>query len=77
MSLSTAAPALFTPDYYQNPYPAFAWLRDNEPVHEFTFPVGNVHMWIVSRFDDVHALLGDPRLSNDFPVIKSYLKPCS
>ncbi|MFE2556365.1 cytochrome P450 family protein [Streptomyces sp. NPDC055103] len=34
-------------------------------MHEFRFPVGDVPMWIVSRFEDVHALLGDQRFSND------------
>ncbi|MCP3822756.1 cytochrome P450 [Streptomyces sp. A3M-1-3] len=65
MTDSSLPTELFGYDYYQNPYPAFQWLRENSPVHEFRFPVGDVRTWIVSRFDDVHALLGDPRFSND------------
>ncbi|MER5740828.1 MULTISPECIES: cytochrome P450 [unclassified Streptomyces] len=57
--------ALFGHDYYQDPYPSFAWLRDNSPIHEFTFPIGDFRTWIVTRFDDVHALLGDPRFSTN------------
>ncbi|WP_046500534.1 cytochrome P450 family protein [Streptomyces odonnellii] len=65
MTTSGNPPKLFDRDYYQDPYPAFSWLRDNAPVHEFTFPAGAVTMWIITRFDDVHALLGDQRFSND------------
>ncbi len=65
MTVPALPTGLFGPDYYQDPYPAFAWLRDNAPVHEFRFPVGDVRTWIVSRFEDVHALLGDSRFSND------------
>lgn len=60
-----AAPKLFDTEYYQNPYPAFRWLRDNAPMHEFRFPVGDVPMWIVSRYDDVRELMVDPRFSTD------------
>ncbi|MFQ6194423.1 cytochrome P450 family protein [Streptomyces sp. NPDC000405] len=65
MAASPLPTELFGYEYYQNPYPAFAWLRENSPVHEFRFPVGDVRTWIVTRFEDVHALLGDPRFSND------------
>ncbi|SDD09472.1 cytochrome P450 family protein [Actinokineospora iranica] len=67
--MTTAAPptALFGYDFYQNPFPAYEWLRENSPVHEFAFPVGNIRTWIVSRFDDVHQLLGDPRFSSNPP----------
>lgn len=61
---STVPPAvLFSADYYQNPYPTLAWLRDHDPVHEFPFPVGDVRTWIVSRYDDVRSVLADPRFS--------------
>ncbi|MFD3414043.1 cytochrome P450 [Streptomyces cyaneofuscatus] len=61
----TAAPPteLFGYDYYQNPYPTFEWLRENSPMHEFRFPLGDIPLWIATRFDDVHALLGDLRFS--------------
>jgi cytochrome P450 len=65
MTASVEAPSLFDHDYYQNPYPAFAWLRENDPVHRFRFPVGDLPMWIFTRFDDVRALLGDSRFSTN------------
>jgi cytochrome P450 len=61
-----APPAgLFTAGYYQDPYPTLAWLRERDPVHEFRFPVGDVRMWLVTRYDDVRALLADPRFSSE------------
>ncbi|MDQ2835918.1 MAG: cytochrome P450 [Actinomycetota bacterium] len=65
MTASTTAPAsaLFSPDYYQNPYPTLTWLRENDPVHEFAFPVGGVRTWMVTRYDDVRTVLADQRFS--------------
>ena len=62
------SPPLFSYDYYQDPYAVFAWLRENSPVHEFRFPVDDMRMWIVTRFEDVYALLGDPRITSDAPT---------
>ncbi|ONK09328.1 cytochrome P450 [Streptomyces sp. MP131-18] len=56
-------PALFTPAYYQDPFPTLAWLRDHAPVHEFPFPVGDVRTWMVTRYEDVRAVLADSRFS--------------
>lgn len=65
MTLSHTAPpsVLFSADYYQNPYPTLAWLREHDPVHEFRFPVGDVRTWIVTRYDDVRTVLADPHYS--------------
>lgn len=57
--------ALFTAGYYQDPYPTLAWLRERDPVHEFRFPVGGVRMWLVTRYDDVRAVLADSRFSSE------------
>ncbi|TSB26774.1 cytochrome P450 [Streptomyces benahoarensis] len=57
--------ALFSPEYYQNPHPTLTWLQENSPVHEFTFPVGDVRTWMVTRFDDVKTVLADPRCSTE------------
>jgi cytochrome P450 len=54
---------LFSPEYYQNPYPTLSWLQEHSPVHEFRFPVGDVRTWMVTRYDDVKAVLADPRFS--------------
>jgi cytochrome P450 len=61
-----APPAgLFTAGYYQDPYPTLAWLRERDPVHEFRFPVGGVRVWLVTRYDDVRAVLADNRFSSE------------
>jgi len=70
MTLSTRTPleppaALFSPRYYQDPHTTLAWLRENSPVHEFRFPVGDVRTWIVTRYDDVKAVLADQRYSTE------------
>ncbi|MFC8515268.1 cytochrome P450 [Streptomyces sp. NPDC057257] len=70
MTLSTPAPvgpptALFSPEYYQDPHTTLAWLRENSPVHEFRFPVGEVRTWLVTRYDDVKAVLADQRYSTE------------
>jgi len=55
-----------TPDlradaFYQNPWPVYAWLREHDPVH-WSEQFG---AWIVTRFDDVMAIMRDPdRFSN-------------
>ncbi|MHA7961212.1 cytochrome P450 family protein [Streptomyces sp. L500] len=66
MAASPQPPAeLFGYDYYQDPYPTLEWLRENSPMHPFTFPFGNIPMWIATRFEDVHQLLGDTRFSTN------------
>ncbi|WP_067542516.1 cytochrome P450 [Nocardia crassostreae] len=46
------------PAFILDPYPYYAWLRETAPVHPATTP----GMWIVSRYDDVNAVLRDPHL---------------
>jgi cytochrome P450 len=50
----------FEPGYLENPYAAFARLREHDPVHLTPFGV-----WYVSRYDDVLRLTRDPSLSVD------------
>ncbi|XYH99926.1 alpha/beta fold hydrolase [Sorangium sp. So ce1128] len=50
----------FDPDFLRDPYPAYARLRREAPVH-----FSSLSMWIVTRFRDVAASLRDPRLSSD------------
>ncbi|WP_329381149.1 cytochrome P450 [Streptomyces sp. NBC_01351] len=68
MTLSAIAgppTALFSPEYYQDPYPTLTWLQENSPVHRFDFPVGDVPTWIVTRYEDVKTVLADPRFSTE------------
>lgn len=54
------SPLDFTaPDVVQDPYPYFARLRREEPVHR-----GAGGAWLIARHADVQAALADPRLSN-------------
>ncbi len=50
---------LLRPEVLANPYPLFAQLRREDPVHED--PAGEG--WLVTRYDDVAAVMGDPRFS--------------
>ncbi|XXY50926.1 alpha/beta fold hydrolase [Sorangium sp. So ce269] len=50
----------FDPDFLRDPYPAYARLRREAPVHW-----SSLSMWLVTRFRDVAASLRDPRLSSD------------
>lgn len=65
MTASAPSTELFSYEYYQNPHPILNWIRENSRVHEFRFPYGDIRTWIVTRFDDVHALLGDTRFSTN------------
>jgi cytochrome P450 len=48
----------FAPGFAEDPYPQYRALRDGDPVHQSPFGV-----WLVTRYDDVRALLRDPALS--------------
>jgi hypothetical protein len=61
--MTTAEHPLFEGDFFQDPYPAWAELREAAPVHCLERPEGR--MWLVSRYADVRAALADPRLSRD------------
>ncbi len=41
---------------WEDPYPAYAWLRDEAPVHQVA---GREGLWVLSRFEDVQAAAGD------------------
>lgn len=55
-------PIALVPDLAGCPYTAYAKLRAEGGVHRASKPNGDP-VWIVSRYDDVKALLADPRLS--------------
>ncbi|MBP0455038.1 cytochrome P450 [Kitasatospora sp. RG8] len=60
----SARPPLFTWDFAADPYPAYAWLREHEPVHRTTLPSG-VEAWLVTRYADARQALADSRLSKN------------
>jgi cytochrome P450 len=57
-------PALFAWEFAGDPYPAYAWLREQSPVHRTTLPSG-VEAWLVTRYADAREMLADPRLSKN------------
>ncbi|MFA1542408.1 cytochrome P450 [Actinomadura monticuli] len=58
----------WSPQFVADPYPAFAWLRRERPVffHEAT------GQWVISRYEDVDALLRDRRLGRSYLHIASH-----
>ncbi|MFC9328642.1 cytochrome P450 [Kitasatospora sp. NPDC057015] len=54
------AAALQTPEARRDPYPFYARMRREQPVHR-----SDQGIWYLTRYADVEAALGDLRLSND------------
>lgn len=54
-----SAAVLFGPEMRADPYPVYRRLRETDPVH-WHEPFG---AWILTRYDDVNAVLHDPRFS--------------
>jgi cytochrome P450 len=51
-------------DFMQRPYEILEKFRKAGRVHHVVFPHG-ADVWLVTRYDDVRALLSDPRVSKD------------
>ncbi|MEU9086110.1 cytochrome P450 [Streptomyces sp. NPDC048357] len=51
-------------DFGADPYPKYAWLREEEPVRQVMEGQG-LYGLLVTRYEDVRMLLGDPRMSKD------------
>ncbi len=51
----------FVPDVHANPYPMYRQLREEDPVHWSPL----LEAWILTRYDDVLAVLKHPRFSAD------------
>lgn len=51
----------FDPAFVASPYETYAALRDDDPVHRSDLLCG----WLVTRYDDVAAVLRDPSMSSD------------
>ena len=50
--------------YYQDPQGFFAWLRESRPVAPVRMPAYG-RAWVVTRYEDVRAVLTDPRMAKD------------
>ena len=57
-------PDLASPQFKANPYPFYARLRREAPVLRTTLPFWKT-AWLVLRYDDVLAVLKDPRFGKD------------
>src|SRR5947209_6631624 len=53
-----------SPDLKKNPFPVMNDLRTNTPLYCFEMPNGK-HAWMVTRYDDVLAVIKDPRIVKD------------
>ena len=51
--------------YFQDPLGVFAPMREESPVTPVLFPNGE-RQWLITRYADVRAALGDPRLHKDW-----------
>jgi len=66
---------LFSPDFKQNPFPAFARMRRESPVYRHVSP-GGVVTWYVTRYEDVLAVLRDnEHFIKDVSRIRPSAKP--
>ncbi len=61
----------FDAEFYANPYPVYARLREEAPIHRVCLPEGSP-VWLVTRYDDVAELLKDRRLVRNYRYAKDY-----
>ncbi|MEU1311692.1 cytochrome P450 [Streptomyces cinnamoneus] len=54
----------YGPDFARNPYPIYAKLRDEGPVHRVRTPEGQ-DVWLVVGYEEARSALTDARLSKD------------
>ena len=57
-------PDIASPEHKADPFPFYARLRAEKPVHRVTVPGGTTAL-LVTRYDDVVAVLKDDRFSKD------------
>lgn len=55
---------MYTPEFFADPHPTYAGLREEAAVHRIQDPKGLTY-WLVTRFDEAKAALADPRLAKD------------
>ncbi|WP_460916585.1 cytochrome P450 family protein [Plantactinospora veratri] len=60
----TADHAMYTPEFFADPHPAYAQLREQAPVQRLRNPNG-LEYWLVTRYDEARAAFADGRLSKD------------
>src|SRR5690242_3757291 len=82
MSSPPARSTLLDPAFLRDPYPFYDQMRVEGPVRKHVVQTlgAEVSAWVVTRYEDVRALLADPTLSKDAlqlpPVIERHtLRP--
>jgi cytochrome P450 len=63
---------LATPEGRADPYPRYAQLRENWPVHRLVLeaPGSSVGTWVLTRFDHCQTVLRHPRVGKDFNAMQ-------
>lgn len=63
---------LIDPSFYADPYPAYAWLRQHDPVHWYE----PLQTWLLTGHEDVATSLRDPRFTKQhYSLGVDYLPP--
>jgi cytochrome P450 len=55
---------MYTPEFFADPHPTYAWIREEAPVRRFRNPNG-FEYWLVSRYEEARAAFADGRLAKD------------
>jgi len=55
---------ILSPQFKANPFPFFKQLRSDQPVYTTTLP-DKTSVWLITRYDDVNALLKDDRFAKN------------
>lgn len=73
--MSAASEALVfqfdSPEVKRNPFPLLRRLREEDPIHY----VADMDIWLVTRFEDIHRLYSDPRVTGDRRQWERYVRP--
>lgn len=59
--------------FMANPFPGYAALRRDSPVHHVAGPMG-LNAWLITRYDDARAVLADPRFSKNVRLAPDWLQ---
>jgi cytochrome P450 PksS len=59
----------FSPAFKRSPFPGYATMREETPVLRVLRP-GGAALWLVTRYDDVMAVLHDPRFKKDYRSVE-------